>query len=599
MTGQKAHLSVDAGHPAVRIEVLDSVCRVAAKGYGRIDETLPTGLYTVRYRAGDVMEDRDVILRPGTPVELRQTPDLRYASAAPLDLTWTSREYHQEAARRLSREPPYECGQGAQVLVFLRDLLPGGPGRLTDGLSLHRPGGELLLKFDDVAEVGTEPTQAAWAGRNVAVNPGGYRLRLVRADGEPVEMSVVACPGWQTQVFLLRQNEVDESTDRPAVDLSQACILMAHAGQGFEPQHGMRSTAAAPGTAEDLRLMDLACQAIAYGRRGISRRDLDAMLTGKWDDPLLGIFGVHLLLLKPEPDLDLADLVVGRLRGILGDFRHPDVDALALSVGRRRGTVPEIAPLATPPMLRRSWHMLVQATADQPHLISPGSLPDQIADRLWGAGAWLLWATPSESAREPPVAAEDWLSRAVLSTRSSSSAVPGGIEDLPDRVIIGGVTLFKRGFAPPVVEDEDGSAEQTQAEPESAAPLEDTVGPVAQPAPPPVRIESMSLEETRAAVQGLLSSRQNGGRLRLDELAAEASLDQAEFALLVQFETALRRCPAEKAVTRDRLGLQALVERLGLPSSHVHSAMRNLFAKLVNLGMTSDRLLERPSDESR
>ena len=53
-----------------------------------------------------------------------------------------------------------------------------------------------------------------------------------------------------------------------------------------------------------------------------------------------------------------------------------------------------MTPIGAPPMLRRSWQMLVQATAERPALIPPGSLNAQIADRLWGAGAWLSWQAP-------------------------------------------------------------------------------------------------------------------------------------------------------------------------------------------------------------
>jgi hypothetical protein len=97
-------------------------------------------------------------------------------------------------------------------------------------------------------------------------------------------------------------------------------------------------------------------------------------------------------MMRPEPDLSLAERVVGRLRyEILNEeFHHPDVEALAIEIARQRGAPLPTPPLDAPPMLRRSWQMLVRATADEPSLIAPESYTARIADRLWGNGAWLM-----------------------------------------------------------------------------------------------------------------------------------------------------------------------------------------------------------------
>ena len=45
---------------------------------------------------------------------------------------------------------------------------------------------------------------------------------------------------------------------------------------------------------EELRFAELSRKALAYSRWSIRTDDLQAMLNGKRQDPLLGIFGLHL-----------------------------------------------------------------------------------------------------------------------------------------------------------------------------------------------------------------------------------------------------------------------------------------------------------------
>src|SRR5258707_3660187 len=70
------HLTIDAGNPAVDIKVFDGSFQLLASGSGKIDETLPTGYYTVRYSAGDAREEKEITLRPDAPVVLDESPTL-------------------------------------------------------------------------------------------------------------------------------------------------------------------------------------------------------------------------------------------------------------------------------------------------------------------------------------------------------------------------------------------------------------------------------------------------------------------------------------------------------------------------------------------
>jgi hypothetical protein len=53
----------------------------------------------------------------------------------------------------------------------------------------------------------------------------------------------------------------------------------------------------------------------------------------------------------------------------------------------------------SPPMMRRSWSLVVNATAVRAELIPAGSLPTEIWKRLWGGEMWLIWRAPGDEVK--------------------------------------------------------------------------------------------------------------------------------------------------------------------------------------------------------
>lgn len=589
MSELTTHLIVDAGHPAVRIEVLDAGYRVRASGYGRIEQDLPTGFYTIQYKAAEAVQERDITLRPNEPLTIDEPPDLPFASAAPLEFTSTSHEYHQDHAHRLSRATPLERGSGSRLFVFVRDLEPGGLTHPAKGLSLHRLDGETVVLFDEVIESSKSKDQARWGGRNLAVDAGFYRLRLALPEEKAIEMIVPACPEWQSQVFLLRQGGESEVSGKAVLDLPNAAQLMARPGDGFNPRtttsQQRRIDPVMAG--EDLRLVELARMALGRGSRGITADDLSAMLHGKWEDPLLGILGAHLLLQQTEPDLNLADHVVDRMRGqILSGFRHPDIDAIALEIARRRGEQIAMPPFEAPPMLRRSWNYLVQATAEWPELIPSGSLAFQIANRLWGTSAWLIWEAPPQAPARKPTGepAESWLESISMPSPSKTQA---GIMELDDRVIIGGVTLYKRGVSrgakgePETMRGMKGFAPEPEVE---RGGVESTgKAPPGQPQTE-TSVDLADFKAVRVALEDLLLRWQDFFvKMGVDKLVRKAQLTGTEYALLVQFLGQQASSQRDYVTPTEPLTLENLVVQLRVPAEIIQAALASLYAKLLAL----------------
>jgi hypothetical protein len=387
-------LTIRAGDAATEIWVMDGQFRVQAHMLGMGEVSLAPGIYKVRATAGPQSWEELVALPPGRETEHLEIPTLRFASPVPLPDTALTHKYHELAASHESGQVHVTAGQGSAIFIFARYYtLPDTPATQLSGL--HHPAQGLTLRdlrgnlvADLAAQSAAElsPPRDPWAACNVLVDPGLYRLRLELPTGSSVEQTLVAVSGWQTQAFAL-QRSYDSEPGAQRADLLRASILYSRYDREFGPWPPFDPTRSE--YKEGVRLAELARLGLT-NQRPVLRREVTDMVWMKYDNPMLGILGAHLLLLDKEPDYALFRTVVTNLRRILGI--HPDVEALALRLDSDdRPYVFEV-----PPMLRRSWSLILEATVTRPDLVPLNTLASRMAEHLWGDGPWLLWTVPAE-----------------------------------------------------------------------------------------------------------------------------------------------------------------------------------------------------------
>src|SRR5262249_32642609 len=149
-------------------------------------------------------------------------------------------------------------------------------------------------------------------GCTAELNPGPYILRLQTEDLGAFEQTIFTCPGWQTQIFLQRRPFTTAKTPSYWPDLADRSILMANF-LGHAPGTPLFD-AANPA----LRLTDLARTGLANHPPVLDALTLKAssspmtgpdapldptlqeMFYGKFTNPMLGLYGCHLLLLTPD-----------------------------------------------------------------------------------------------------------------------------------------------------------------------------------------------------------------------------------------------------------------------------------------------------------
>jgi hypothetical protein len=372
--------TIDAYSPVVEIYLLDGNFKVQDRGLGRLVGSAPPGLYKVKFKAGAAFVEKLLELTPPA-TQLGLAPnELAFATPVPLEGTTTSHEYHRGPAEQLSRKVHKKLDKGSQLFVFVRDRKKEFEGDPAKSLRLLDAEGDVLLSLVDIGK-GAEPESLeSWHGCNVELDPGTYFLDCRAGKGLRLRMPVVTCLGWQTQVFLFRSAPDESSPPRP--ELSQAGILMNKTGRGF--------TSAA---VEHLQWSELARMSLARNRAFDSPRDpvIRGMISEKFDDPMLGIYAAHCLLMGPDADRDLLLTLTRNLESLLG--RHPDVESLKIALGM----TPATKVWNVPPMLRSSWATIVNASLEHPEIIPPDSLAARAASRTWGEGAWFVWQEEAKS----------------------------------------------------------------------------------------------------------------------------------------------------------------------------------------------------------
>jgi hypothetical protein len=410
MSPSKQRLVVNAADPAAEISVVDgNLNPIGVKGIGHLDATFEAGLYKVLVRVGSHLDER--------LVTLDQDRDLSFAAPAiaspiPLNSSSRSHEYHVEAARAAAANVRETLGQGSSIVIFARDWTANNSAPRDNpaaGLKLLGDKDSVLSSIEARAEIRLDgDPSAGWRGE---VMPGSYWLRLDLPDGTATERTLYAAAGKQTQIFLLQHYyTLADGTKIRRADIAGGTVLMT-SHFDFDPENSRA------------RLSELACYALAQTRHILSDTLLQQLLDEKFDDPILGLLGAHLLLRDHPQDTRLFHIVTNNLLTLVGP-EHPDLRALWLRREDRSGI--EDLRLPVPPMLRRSWDLTVEESVRNPDVIPAKSMTDAITLGVLPTAPWLVWQNESGRATSSPALSESQRTEAILadflSTRARSDA---------------------------------------------------------------------------------------------------------------------------------------------------------------------------------
>jgi chaperonin GroES len=382
---RKCEVHVESQSGPLEIHLLNHHLRSVATGRGRLHTTVPPGLYMLQYRAGSVMEQEYIKVDVDQPFR-RLDLNLKFLSAAPVGGGATTHEYHAYPARSVSLSPHQRLGRGARLMVFARTLHEKGerarlPVRL-DGLELCD---ETLHPIADLGRDGSrnEGDLEGWSAFCADVDPGGYVLRWPTASAarggrevaDSVDQSLWASANWTTIVFIGRDPESGELTRQGA------SIHLARPDVGWEPYAEPRVNQA----------LELALSGMRSGAPAVPADLLALLLHAKFENPMLGIVGAHVLARRRRATPRLFHEVLSNLERLLPG--HPDVVALAFLKPRETGANTAVAAVPWPPMLYSAYRAAIARDWVGDALIPEGSVAEQAAAVLRCEGPWSCWTT--------------------------------------------------------------------------------------------------------------------------------------------------------------------------------------------------------------
>lgn len=345
-----------------------------------------------------------------------QAPVDEFDSPIPLEQTRTHHEYHQHpvqdalAATLADDALRVEGGfffclrDAVEAHSDLKDDIRQAYARAYRGFRLLDQDGAVKFDYDSL-ELALN-VHGRLLLRATHLPAGHYQLEWRPEQGPAMRMPIILRPGLTTQWYALVQGEAGAPA-RWRPDLGNLAIA-------FADKHGAKQL--------DNPLMLLAERArLALGRSGkLPDATLaDDLARGASDNPMLGLLAAHLLLLEKAPRLDLIEQVLANTEAMLGgDF--PDVIALGIKLAalrrrageRRPGGPGGLMPVGFPPLLRRSWDYLLEASVGSPDLIPADSLAARVSPFLVNCGIWLAWRPQAHEGEGDSVAAtptlEQW-----------------------------------------------------------------------------------------------------------------------------------------------------------------------------------------------
>ncbi len=360
-------LTVRAADSLTEVFLADSRFQLIASGIGRAEAAVAPGLYKTRFRVGQMQADSLIEVAAGTRNQIFDGPPVQFASPAPLAQTLTWKEEHGAAAQELSRTVHLQLGSGSQLFLFFRGLSEEA-ARPWLGVSLHDIRGKLLAE----AAQGSCDAAGAFCGLNIELDPGLYRLRVEDEPGEIYEIFVVTLAGWQTQLFAVAEKSWQPGVDAVRAALPEAAELMAEIGKGFDP--------ASPAA----RQTELLRLGLLHGRKILTASGLKSLLAAQPLNPMNMLYAAHLIQ-KPD-ESGLTELLASQLDKSLAEL--PDMQAVLPAAAGSRSEPPVVA---LPPLLSRSWQLLMEAVDKEKAVIPIGSLNEQIKDGgTLNSSLWLL-----------------------------------------------------------------------------------------------------------------------------------------------------------------------------------------------------------------
>jgi serine/threonine protein kinase len=421
------HVTSDS---AVRITVYDAAWNICDEAEGKLQVSLPPGLYRVHLERAGVVDKKLVAHKGLAATVLRLNgPELR--SPVPFTDAATSRDDHVAAAQRYSSEDTVRpLGDGphtSRLLVLVRRIDHArSPGVPSEPVAIHDLAGRPLTRIT-TDNSGSDDGQS-YLAFSCRVTPGIYRLRT---PGSRRNVAIAIPAGRAAQVFIADTGDGDSG----AVRINELRVALVPIGAGFNPRDPIWSAMEAMIAA--LRVPDRELSAVERAEHRVPDHALPAVARVWTDvaaqqDLCFGLLAAHLLLRRL---LHIADGVIPAraeehqrdreaLAAVMAQLTsHPEIPDIAI-LERLHTTLSGTAATAiaipdAPPMLSESLMLAMTRLPLAPDTISPDGPLAQAAQTRLHDSVWCTWSACTWDKR--------WIRPTVEALRAQGQRDPAAI----------------------------------------------------------------------------------------------------------------------------------------------------------------------------
>ena len=382
-------MTVRCDDPMAEVMLLDHLFHPVSRGVAKVRAEVEPGLYLARATAGNRSEEQAVVVRADAPAQVVELPMVRFDSPIPLAHTRTTHEY-QQAPVAQALDAPIAAGpeNTGGFLLCVRDPSQSAVAAATKtayqqayrGFRLLDENGATVLDYDAI------PSALRLADRlllhRADLPPASYQFEWKAGEGPAIRRPLIIRPDMTTQLYALLARSGHAST-RWTPDMENAAMAYGWNARGFAAD------------SPEMRLAERARYCLTRGANLMTSPDMDEMLRAKFENPMLGLLAAHLLLLEKDPMFELIATIVRNTGDLLGDD-FPDVVALRMRLAALVPAAPgmrhlDLVPITVPPLLRRSWDYLVEATNRTPDLIPKDCLAYRVSRTVVSNGIWMAW----------------------------------------------------------------------------------------------------------------------------------------------------------------------------------------------------------------
>lgn len=420
MSNSNHNLTITLNHPELQITLYDGFGDVVAMMADdpRLERTqnspiqvidsysnsvtlaLPRGIYQVEGKLGGQTQSTTVRLNKDISTF---APQPNVYSAVPLSNAITSHKYYEKAAAALSHETSSKeasiHNENQPNLVFMIRTINQAQAQ---PISAHFRvlGEDNNLIFDSRINSTVQNDSQGWLGFSLALRQGGYIVELIEEE----QAQQRAIPIWLTDRF---QTQIFGLYTKGQIAYESIRLLMANRSLGFNPQ--------------DLTLAstEIMTTSLIAGTQWLSGQSMRIALSGKFDNPIVGLFAAHTLLRRKKLNKDLLCVVIQNLEHLLGD--SPDVKALKVMFKLKLHE--DIADITFnfPPTLRASYLGIVDADSQTPSVVEENSLFEKIGVGICTDSPFVTWDL---SQTNQPEEALEWVKQNIVLSIATFASLP-------------------------------------------------------------------------------------------------------------------------------------------------------------------------------